>query len=601
MKILRKTLYSLFAAVLVVVGTGAATPQLAVACDTCNLAFAEEVLGERANTAAGRDMLRTMRAQAALESGETVVGGSIAAMAAAPVHHLAAQTGSLRFSGAEIDRIFGDSDFIEIIQRDESLPAGPTGTVPQDLEPDVEFTVTMEEGQYYIGQGVIYDGFGISGSIPGPTIRVTEGDIVRLNFVNGGTVPHGASIHAAYTQTSKYVGSIPPGGTKSVTFRAVTPGVYMYHCAPGGHAIPMHVMFGQYGMIVVEPRETHYQLEHELGRGPDVEMYILQHEIFASGRDAVEGRPAYTAFNGKVFRYVEEPIVARPGDYIRINYLNVGPSQVSTFHIVGILWDYVYWQGHPEARMAGGQTVLSGPSDSWVIEFRAPPDEGTYLMLDHAVNNTSRGTIGLLQVTADPNSARTAQVLAEGIQYSDDELADLINGATRTISPFQPGSAGTGAAHAVDEPVVFGPEVEEVTVRIIGNSFSPKVIEIEPGTRVRWVNEEVFTYMGGEFSGIHNAVGIAGPESFSTRLLGHGESDSFVFTEPGQYEYMCAPHPYMRGRIIVREPSAPAMGASSGGGNARVPGWLPVAAVIALLLGVFSMVMTLAGRRSARG
>lgn len=511
-----------------------------------------------------------------------------------------AQSADQLFSAEEIERIFGGSDFIEIIQRDEALPAGPTGTVPQDLEPDVEFTITLEEGQYYIGQGVVYDGFRVDGSIPGPTIRVTEGDIVRLNFVNAGTIPHGASIHAAYTQTSKYVGSIPPGGTKSVTFRAVTPGVYMYHCAPGGHAIAMHVMFGQYGMLVVEPRDRQYQLEQEIGHEPDVEMYILQHEIFASGRDAVLGRPAYTAFNGRVFRYVEEPIVARPGDYVRINYLNVGPSQVSTFHIVGVIWDYVYWQGHPDARMPGGQTVLSGPSDSWVIEFRAPPDEGTYVMLDHAVNNTTRGTIGLLRVTADPDTARTPEILAQGIQYSDDELAELINGATRTISPFQPGSAGAGAAHEVDEPVVFGPEVEEVTVRIIGNSYHPKVISIEPGTRVRWVNEDVFTYMGGEFSGVHNAVGIDGPEMFSTRLLNHGESDSYVFTQPGTYEYMCAPHPYMRGGIIVREPSAPDAAAgptSGGGGMARVPGWLPAAAVIALLLGVFSMVMTLAGRR----
>src|SRR5690606_14149005 len=132
-----------------------------------------------------------------------------------------------------------------------------------------------------------------------------------------------------------------------------------------------------YGMIVVEPKESPYRMEEELGRKPDVTLYMLQHEVFASGKDAIEGRPSYTMFNGKVFRYVEEPIVAKPGDYVRMYYLNVGPTQLSTFHIVGIVWDYVYWQGHPEAWMPGGQTVTSGPSDSWVIEFRVPPDEGT--------------------------------------------------------------------------------------------------------------------------------------------------------------------------------------------------------------------------------
>jgi nitrite reductase (NO-forming) len=146
----------------------------------------------------------------------------------------------------------------------------PTSFVPQDVEPDVEFTISLDEGQTYIGQGVIYDGFVSDGKIPGPTLRVTEGDIVKMTVENTGTVPHGASIHAADTQTSKYIGHIGPGESKSVTFRANMPGVYMWHCAPGGHAIPMHVLFGQYGMIVVEPKETKYKLEEKLGHGPDL-------------------------------------------------------------------------------------------------------------------------------------------------------------------------------------------------------------------------------------------------------------------------------------------------------------------------------------------
>ena len=584
-----------FAAFAIVLSGVTAAPEEALACDTCNLAFAQELLDERAGSLAGQDMLRTMRTQASLDVGApSVAAATVAAgQAAARTAARSAPTGNGRFRGAEFDRVFGGDDFIEIIRRDEALEAAPTSYVPQDTAPDKEFTISLEEGQVYIGQGVMYDGFTTNGSIPGPTIVVTEGDIVRLNFVNEGNIPHGASIHAAYTQTSKYVGQIAPGQTKSVTFRATMPGVYMYHCAPGGHAIPMHVLFGQYGMIVVEPRDSKYRMEEQLGREPDVNLYLLQHEIFASGRDAIEGSPSYTAFNGKVFRYVEEPIVAKPGDYVRIHYLNVGPTQMSTFHIVGVVWDYVYWQGHPDAWMPGGQTVTSGPSDSWVIEFRVPPDEGTYLMLDHSVGNTSRGAIGILQ--ADRNAQTPMTILAEGPTYTAEELEDMAARAVRTVNPFGIGSGLAGSLAEADEPVVFGPEVEEVTVRIIGNSYYPKVIEIEPGTRVRWVNEEVFTYMGGEFSGIHNAVGIAGPEMFSTRMLGHAESDSVVFNVSGIYEYMCAPHPYMRGRIIVREPGVASAGTT--GGMARVPGWLPVAAILALLLGIFATVITLANRR----
>ncbi len=137
-------------------------------------------------------------------------------------------------TGPDFSELFGDSDFIEIIERDEGLETRPTGYVHPDAEPDHVFRIDLDEGQVPIGQGVVYDGFLIDGKLPGPTLRVTEGDIVRMEITNSGDVMHGASIHAAYTQTSKHVGHILPGQTRSVTFRATTPGVFMYHCAPGG-------------------------------------------------------------------------------------------------------------------------------------------------------------------------------------------------------------------------------------------------------------------------------------------------------------------------------------------------------------------------------
>ena len=587
--------------------------QSAEACDRCNATFLESLLEERADSLLARDALNTMRnhrdqpfhrhtsaplvpvvesipdsvlsgqargqvefasrrvveAPAAAAPTPSLPSGAIAQAGPAPTRAAASapsaparippppQFGPRR---SPDDPAFRGVDFIEVITRDEALTVRPTGTVAQDATPDHTFDIRLHEGTAYIGQGVIYDGFLTNGSIPGPTLVVTEGDIVRLNIINDGAVPHGASIHSVYTQSSKYVGNIGAGETKSITFRATHPGVYMYHCAPGGHAIPMHVLAGQYGMMVVRPRDQQYELERQLGRGPDVEIFLLQHEIYASGYDAVNGNPLYTAFNGRVFRYIEEPIVANPGDYVRINFLNVGPNLVSTFHLVGILWDYVYWQGLPENRMTGGQTVTAGPSDSFVIEFRAPPDEGAYLMLNHAVGPTSRGAIGILSVNA--SAERTPVVMADGPAYTDAEMDRLRAEARRTIAPF-----GIGTPD-VDVPVRFGPETEEVIVRIIGNSYYPKVIEIEPGTRVRWINEDVFTYMQGEFSGIHNAIGIRGPEMFATQMLAHAESDTHTFTLPGEYEYMCTPHPYMRGRVIVRPPSgAPSAESPSRGGG----------------------------------
>lgn len=497
----------------------------AFACPACNALYKKQIEEDLSETLVGKELMAAMEAQKNLPLDY-----------AEATRHLFANVA---------DWEAPDQDFIEIIERDANLSIPATGYVDQDIEADVSYTIVLDEGMAYLGNGVIYDGFRTNGTIPGPTIRVQQGDVVEMIVENAGSIPHGASIHAAYTQTSKYLGDIPPGQSKSVKFRATYPGVFMYHCAPGGHAIPMHVMFGQYGMIVVEPSEQQYKLEEELGHGPDLELFLLQHEWYASGKDAVEGDAKYVTFNGEIFKYVKEPITAKPGDYVRVNFLNVGPNLVSTFHLVGIIWDYVYWQGHPEAVMPGGQTVTAGPSDSWVIEFRVPPDEGAYTMLSHAVGSTSKGAIGLL--VADQNADTPKVVMADGPEYSEDELAGLAEEAERIMSPFKPGTPD------IDPPVSYGNDTDEVTVRIIGNSYYPKVLEITPGTTVTWINEDVFSLLAGEFSGIHNAISTSGPVSFGSPMLAHAQSWSFTFEEEGEYTYICTPHPYMQGVINVRE------------------------------------------------
>lgn len=560
----------------VVAGLLAVAPA-ATACDACNIAFTEEVMTVRADSPAGRDLQRaienqsqirlegleprymTVAREAAGEGSADVDEATVAAPPAAsraPASPYASvaravAAGSVaqsRDPAGPLPDYMMNSEFLDIVKRDHAAPLPPTSYVPQDAPVDKSFTVRLHEGQTYIGNGVVYDGFLTDGTIPGPTIIVDEGDIVEMIIVNDGKIPHGASLHAAYTQTSKYLGKIDPGETKSIRFKASYPGVFMYHCAPGGHAIPMHVLFGQYGMMVVKPKET-YQLEKDLGKEPDLELYMIQHELYASGKGAIDGDAAYITFNGKLFRYIEEPIMVKPGDYVRMYFLNIGPNLLSTFHIVGIIWDYVYWQGHPEARLPGGQSVTAGPTDSWVIEFRIPPEEGAYTMLSHAVGSTSRGAIGLL--VADRDAETPAVVLADGPVYTDEELALNIEQAQRIISPFRPGT------HPVDEPVIYGPEVKEVHVSIIGNSFYPKVIQVAPGTKVTWTNEDVFTYFAGEYSGIHNAASITFPEDgdpFIGPLLAHGEQWSHVFEgEDFTYDYICTPHPYMVGRVIVKE------------------------------------------------
>lgn len=550
------------------------------ACDACNVAFGKQMETLRADSLIGRDFQNAVRKQGfSLNKrglGSEAFQPSLlreegASEVSPPLMYASNTQADSReiFTNTEeapaqanhppgpTDPNWQEDPFIDIIARDYQLPVPATSYVPQNTKPDKTFTIDLSEGRAYIGNGVVYDGFLTNGTVPGPLLEVEEGDIVEFIVNNKGSIPHGASIHSAYTQTSKYLGKINPGASGRVVFRCTTPGVYMYHCAPGGHAIPMHVLFGQYGMMVVHPKKEQYEMEKLLGRKPDIEIYLLQHEFYTSGKEAVEGIAAYTTFNGKLFRYVEEPIKARPGDYVRIYFLNVGPNLLSTFHIVGIIWDHVYWQGNPAMKWPGGQTVTAGPSDSWVIDFRIPPDEGAYTMLTHAVGSASRGAIGL--IVAEKDAERTSRVTPEGLSHSPEEIAEIQTQAVRTISAFK--------FTDFDQPVRFGPDIKQVNVQIIGNSYWPKIVEIEPGTTVIWTNEDVFTYLAGEFAGIHNAAGGDGEEFFfNTKLLAHGESESVLFDQEGEFDYTCAPHPYMKGKVVVKksEPtSSPAGGGSA--------------------------------------
>lgn len=390
-----------------------------------------------------------------------------------------------------------------------------------------------------LDEGVVWRAFTWNGRVPGPLLVVEEGDTVEITVRNTDSITHGLSIHAANASTSPKIGNVPPGQSRTLRFRADTPGVYMYHCAPGGQGILAHTMGGMYGMIVVEPKRTRYRLEEELGRPPDLRVYIVQHEVYASGKDFADGRPLYVAFNGYNFRYVTQPIQARPGDYVRFYYLNVGPSLTASFHGVGAIWTYAYYGGNPANRVQGVQTVNAAPTDSWVVEWQVP-EEGSYLLVTHAFGTqTMKGAAAIL--SAKPDAARTRLVRPEGPNLP------LPGKPKRVVDPFGVGSSD------LDPPVRLRPG-EPALVRIVGNAYWPKVLEVPVGAQVTWVNEDVFDLLDGERTGMHNVTALRGPTPLASPLLKHADRFTFRVSRPGEYEYICAVHPYMRARLRVYRP-----------------------------------------------
>lgn len=401
----------------------------------------------------------------------------------------------------------------------------------------LELVATRSE--LLIDEGVVFNAFTFNGTMPAPLLVVQEGDEVAITVRNEDAITHGLSVHAANAQTSLVVGKLQPGETKTLTFKADFPGVFMYHCAPGGHGIMTHTMGGMFGMIVVEPRKK-YRLEEQLKKAPDLKVYVIQHEVYANGRDFFDGKPLYVMFNGENFRYVKEPIPARPGDYLRFYYLNVGPSLTSTFHAVGGVWEYLYYQGNPQNVMVGAQSVVSGPTDSWVIEWRVP-GEGPFTLVTHAFGTqTIKGAIGIINSKADAPRAR--EVRAEGKSLAAPAKPK------RVVDPFGIGSP------ELDRVVRFHPG-EAVQIQMVGNSFWPKVAEVPRGSAVTWINEDVFDLLEGERTGQHNAVSTRGPERFGSPLLKHAETWTFKATKPGEYEYICTIHPYMKGKLKVYDES----------------------------------------------
>jgi nitrite reductase (NO-forming) len=259
------------------------------------------------------------------------------------------------------------------------------------------FTMTAERKRVEIGSGMTYNAWTYDGAVPGPLMRVREGDEVEIILHNHTTDAHGIYTHAAQLDARKFSG---PPGAKEVRyeFRADVPGVFDYHCT----AEPMldHVASGMYGMMIVDPKNG-------WPNGEAHEVILIQGEFYGStdatgfivGDHAkmVAGTPDVVVFNGKAQQYgASHPITIKAGELVRIFFVNIGPNLSSTFHIVGALLSTVYRNGNPTDAMHNVQTYQVGPGDAAVFEFRAS-EPGNYPFLDHAMGHAYKGAMGLFR------------------------------------------------------------------------------------------------------------------------------------------------------------------------------------------------------------
>ena len=290
--------------------------------------------------------------------------------------------------------------------------------VPPSIKRKAPTTVVIKlEAKEYIGElekDVKYGFWSYNGSVPGPMARVRVGDTVQFHLSNAkdNTQPHNIDIHAVNgAHGGAAVSTVSPGEKKVFTFTVMAPGLYVYHCAAG--SIVDHISNGMYGLILVEPKEGLPAV--------DKEFYVMQSEFFTTEPEdglasfdiqrGLDENPSYVVFNGKSGALLDKnALKANVGDNIRIYFGNIGPNSVSSFHVIGEIFDSVYVGGGIGGPINKNiQTTLVPAAGATIVEFKVDYP-GSYVLVDHSIFRVAKGAIGHLMVEGKKNP----KVIREG-------------------------------------------------------------------------------------------------------------------------------------------------------------------------------------------
>lgn len=285
--------------------------------------------------------------------------------------------------------------------QEEAAPAPqlnqpPVEPVIQRSGKDVYIEMTTQVTNVEISKGVIYNAWTFNGTVPGPVLRVKQGDMLHLTLHNlDPNMTHSMDLHAVHASPSQKFIDIMPNETGSFTYPADNPGVFMYHC--GTKPVLAHIANGMYGTIIVEPKDG-YPTDPEIDRT----YTLIQSEFYKEHdyQDMQDGEPSYVVFNGNDYTLHDHPLLAKVGDKVRFYVNNAGPNEVSSFHIVGTVMDTVYLDGNPQNTLYGMQTVMLPASGGAVVEVTVT-EEGDYPIVTHQFNHASKGATAILRVTKD--------------------------------------------------------------------------------------------------------------------------------------------------------------------------------------------------------
>lgn len=386
----------------------------------------------------------------------------------------------------------------------------------------VEMEILELEGE--LVDGVQYMFWTFDGTVPGSFIRAKVGDEIEFLLKNhpDNKLPHNIDLHAVNGPGGGAESSfVAPGQEKAFSFKALNPGLYVYHCATA--PVGMHIANGMYGLILIEPEE---------GLSPvDNEYYIMQGDFYTEGsfgergmqefsmQKAIDEMADYVVFNGNVNSMTgDNALTAKVGETVRIFVGNGGPNLVSSFHVIGEIFDKVHVEG-ADLINNNVQTTLIPAGGAAIVEFKVDVP-GSYTIVDHSIFRAfNKGALAMLKVTGDENKDVFDGDIYEGIY--------LPEGGSIQKMPIPKSSSNEDAieANSLEERIAFGKDVYSRTCTACHQANGQGVASaFPPLANADYLNESVDRAISAVLFGLSGEITVNG-EQYRSVMTSQGLND----------------------------------------------------------------------------
>ncbi|MEX2150716.1 MAG: copper-containing nitrite reductase [Steroidobacteraceae bacterium] len=349
---------------------------------------------------------------------------------------LAAGCGSSKPQGGEVGETGGSAkgDFgppqgepVKAVLTAPPMVPPPTGrSAPAKVIVELE----VIEKEMPISEGATYTFWTFGGTVPGSFIRVRQGDTVEFHLMNApdSKMPHNIDLHGVTGPGGGASSSFTaPGHRSRFTFKALNAGLYVYHCATA--PVGMHVANGMYGLILVEPPEGLPAVDRE--------YYVMQGDFYTTGRyrekghqpfdmqNAIDEHPTYVLFNGSEGALTgDRALAAKTGENVRLYVGNGGPNLISSFHVIGEIFDKVWFEGGTRFQ-ENVQTTLIPAGGAAMMDFHIEVP-GSYVLVDHSIFRAfNKGALAILKADGPENKAIYSGKEVDEMYLGDRALPNL--------------------------------------------------------------------------------------------------------------------------------------------------------------------------------